>query len=88
MSYLKRAEKLCLIEVIRFRDGSLCCWCLKLLSSTGTFPATSGPLAENYPTLEHIIKRADGGKNAPANLKLSCPSCNHGRDKREHPLTY
>ncbi|MDK1489407.1 HNH endonuclease [Sinorhizobium sp. 7-81] len=30
-------------------------------------------------TLEHLRRRADGGKNNPDNLAVACKACNDGR---------
>jgi 5-methylcytosine-specific restriction endonuclease McrA len=39
--------------------------------------------AWNYPTIDHILRRVDGGTNAMYNLTLACARCNAGR----HHLT-
>lgn len=33
-------------------------------------------------TLDHIIPRGEGGRNALSNLRLACYRCNHGRHNR------
>jgi 5-methylcytosine-specific restriction endonuclease McrA len=66
------------------RDGYYCCWCGRKLLHLDLLPKVAdGTLPDNYPTLEHILKRSRGGENKPFNLKLSCPHCNSTRDKRE-----
>lgn len=36
------------------------------------------------PTVEHIVTRADGGKNNPGNLLVFCKECNVGRDRTDY----
>jgi len=33
-------------------------------------------------TIEHMVRRADGGRSVKENLTMACKVCNHGRDKR------
>jgi 5-methylcytosine-specific restriction endonuclease McrA len=87
LSYLSRTEKLSLVRVLRERDGNFCCWCRRILRKAEESPPVSEmPLPDDYPTLEHLIKRCHGGKHRPYNLKLSCPSCNQHRERREGEL--
>ncbi len=58
------------------RDGINCCWCgvvcQPFLLET----------ADRYPTIEHVIRKADGGSENMTNLKVACRKCNNGR---HHP---
>lgn len=33
-------------------------------------------------TIEHVVRRADGGTNSMSNLKLACMDCNTNRGER------
>ena len=88
MSYIPRAEKKAVLAVLYSRDGGFCCWCDRTLIDYPDIPyITSGKLPKDYPTIEHLIKRAHRGPNRLWNYKLSCPPCNTKRDKRMKELS-
>lgn len=55
------------------RDGVNCYWC-----GRATDPL-SRPVADLHPTIEHLKRRADGGKNGMENLVVACRKCNNSR---------
>lgn len=56
--------------------GGVCqyCWI-----DTNFEDVKEGVIGETYPTLDHVIPAADGGKFTMSNLVLACYSCNHIR---------
>lgn len=65
------------------RYGTLCHWCgvqtIICKNKNGT------PLPDDYRTLEHIIRRADGGSNAIENCRIACRKCNN--ERHDYPKT-
>lgn len=61
-----------IIELIK-RDGPNCCWCGKEVQLTETLREPESA------SVEHVIRRADGGTNAMSNLKVACRKCNNTR---------
>jgi hypothetical protein len=61
------------------RQGGLCCYCDKpTLLHPDPWPlGTATP--DNFATLEHLRRKADGGTNHPDNLAIACFECNAGR---------
>lgn len=57
------------------RDGPLCHWCQR---KTDPGLRSSSRL---YPTLDHVVRRADGGSNDMSNLVIACRRCNNERHK-------
>ena len=55
------------------RDGLRCHWCGRLCNKK------LSPCADLYPTVEHVVRRADGGSSAMHNLVLACRQCNNER---------
>jgi 5-methylcytosine-specific restriction endonuclease McrA len=53
------------------RDGATCGICGRAVN---LFAAKDNP---DKPSIDHIIPRAAGGTNDPANLQLAHLSCNH-----------
>ena len=51
------------------RDGFHCLWCNVDLSNESMFTVT----------LDHLVRRVDGGSNDNDNLYTSCRACNSGR---------
>ena len=45
-----------------------------------------GSIPDNYPTLDHILERREGGSNRTVNLKLACPDCNNKRSNDSNSL--
>jgi 5-methylcytosine-specific restriction endonuclease McrA len=68
----KRARR----EQLYVRDGRCCALCNRVLKEKGP--------EELRPTLDHIIPQSRGGSNVLANLRLTCASCNSGRNKDNH----
>jgi DNA-binding Lrp family transcriptional regulator len=56
-------------EAILHREGSLCFYCLKRLSS------------ENY-ALDHLVPQIDGGNDSYRNVVAACHSCNSSKNAR------
>ena len=66
-------------------NGTACClneWSMCLLPDE---PLTLTPSDDTYATVEHLIPRADGGSNAPVNIKLSHKLCNRVRGRTPLP---
>lgn len=61
------------IELLIQRDGLNCCWCKQECIPT------ANPSADLFPTVEHVIRLADGGTNRMENLKVACKKCNNER---------
>jgi 5-methylcytosine-specific restriction endonuclease McrA len=57
------------------RDGNLCHWCKFPMSFRHALKTCS-----NFATLEHLVRRRDGGTNDLSNLVLACRKCNHERN--------
>lgn len=66
----KRKMKELLWKQKGFTTIGKCCYCPKLI----TF---------NRATLEHKVRRADGGSNSISNLDLSCKPCNNKRGSED-----
>lgn len=60
---------------LRERDGDLCHWCKRPMIFGPVTKAEFGQRA----TLEHLLRKADGGKTRPENLALACLRCNSQR---------
>lgn len=67
-------------RLLRKRDGDLCCWCQEPMN----FEIEAGShWRPDFPTIEHIIPRRDGGSDGFDNLALAHKRCNQGRDAVE-----
>lgn len=55
------------------RDGLKCHWCGRFCN-----PGLVSNSAE-YPTREHVIRKADGGSSRMENQRLACRKCNNSR---------
>lgn len=66
-------------EFLFNRDGSLCCWCGLEMAFGGN------PNCDRFATIEHVVRRADGGSNNVDNLKLACRRCNNERHSKTTP---
>jgi 5-methylcytosine-specific restriction endonuclease McrA len=55
------------------RDGFKCFWCKKLMVFHGTGNE------DNYVTIEHLIRKSEGGKSNMKNCVLACKKCNNTR---------
>lgn len=72
--------KLDLGNIIRIR-GLKCHWCGHECNWS------LSPSADLYPTREHLIRRADGGKTVLGNLVIACRKCNNERQEQtEYPF--
>lgn len=64
------------------RQGGLCYWCDEpmLLIAAQDHP--------RFCTAEHLVRKADGGKNSYTNVVAACFECNNGRhrppERRHH----
>ncbi|WP_064696033.1 HNH endonuclease [Rhizobium aegyptiacum] len=61
---------------IREKQGGCCCYCLQPMVLSDRPPWKQPPNAE---TLEHLRRRADGGRNNRDNIALACKRCNEER---------
>jgi len=62
-------------ERLKRRDGERCCYCYRHMVFRVDF-------SSKMATVEHIVRRADGGSNLMQNLKLACLACNTARGAR------
>lgn len=63
------------------RDGQMCCWCHRKTS------VDCDPEDPLFATIEHVVRKADGGSNQFSNLKVACRSCNVRRQHtQEQPV--
>lgn len=53
--------------------GMCCCWC----GCTTTLKGKSSQ--NNYCTIEHLLRRVDGGRSNMDNCRIACRACNNGR---------
>jgi hypothetical protein len=62
-----------MIGMLIARDGINCHWCKR--------PCKRGAHNTNNlaPTVDHLIRKADGGGNLPSNLVVACKKCNNER---------
>lgn len=72
----KKAEYL---EILMKRDGARCRYCGKALSKAGG-PGKGGK--GDWPHLEHLVARVNGGSNNIENFGLSCHVCNSAKRER------
>lgn len=59
------------------RQNGLCCYCLRQLSAV--LPVPNKRVPRNTATLEHLRRRADGGRTSKDNCALACFHCNSSR---------
>ncbi|MDX3928707.1 MAG: HNH endonuclease [Shinella sp.] len=71
-SKVRRSVLLLLFE----RQDGLCCYCGRPVIITGDFRLQQRPDAA---TVEHLRRRAEGGKNNTDNLACACRRCNQER---------
>lgn len=45
-----------------------------------------GDMKPNSATVDHIISRANGGRNDLENLRICCSDCNQKKSQREDPI--
>lgn len=55
------------------RDGLRCHWCKRLCNPM------QRPSADLFPTKDHLVRIADGGKSNLENLVIACSKCNSSR---------
>lgn len=78
--------KLWRLHLIYARDGRRCHWCRRELLAIDDIPQiTSGPLPDNYPTIDHLHPQSLRGGNTPSNLVAACTICNNARGAQIHP---
>ena len=65
-------------QALAARDGTDCGICLEPVDMTLSWPNL------DCPSVDHIVSRADGGTDDPANLQLAHLRCNHRKSKRSH----
>lgn len=67
------------------RQKNRCYWCGK------THLRGSKPGDPRHPdtlTAEHLVRRADGGQDTPANVVVACAHCNRDREQREDGIPH
>jgi 5-methylcytosine-specific restriction endonuclease McrA len=69
-------ERFELREQVLLRDGPWCHWCGRITSEA----RVRGNEDPNSMTLDHLLRRRDGGSDDICNLVISCWGCNHGRN--------
>lgn len=60
------------------RDGLICYWCKCHLQIKQYF-GKHGRLADDFATLDHLVRVKDGGKMNRKNIVLACKKCNSSR---------
>jgi 5-methylcytosine-specific restriction endonuclease McrA len=65
-------------KLLAARDGLFCHWCQRPLR-TKIKTAPNGKLADDFPTVDHLVRVIHGGKLTPENTVLACKKCNTGR---------
>jgi 5-methylcytosine-specific restriction endonuclease McrA len=60
------------LRAFLFGRDPLCCWCRK-------------PLNQKLATIEHMVRRSDGGGMTRQNCKLACFWCNNSRGDSDDP---
>lgn len=82
-----------MISILRLvsRDGSACIYCEaemwvseaeKIQSFATRHGITNKAAKSRRATREHLVRQADGGTDAAANLMLACVFCNSWRNER------
>lgn len=58
------------------RDGLKCCYCRRICNPYALLDHQPLP---DYPTVEHVTPRSQGGRNTMDNLRVACRQCNERR---------
>lgn len=61
-------------EEVIARDGLFCRYCGRELEEKGEWPL--------FPTLDHVVPRAQGGEHTVENLVVACQPCNQRKKDR------
>lgn len=69
------ADKKKIRRLLRKKQDGKCCYCLTPVIEAQQ-PTKKKKPAPNSETLEHLIRKVDGGKDNPDNWALSCYRCN------------
>ncbi len=64
------------------RDGWRCVWCRCVVDTPRGDSGAPADEVAGAACLDHIVTRARGGGNAPANLLTACLDCNEARGDR------
>lgn len=75
---MTKGERGRLRVLIHQAQGGLCCYC-RCLTRLSVPPHQGLPRPDDFATIEHLHRIADGGTDAPDNLALSCFACNSAR---------
>jgi hypothetical protein len=70
---IKGANRPKLYATLRERHGANCHWCGEPMC----FDTREKP---DSVTIEHLVRKVDGGTNAQSNLRLAHKRCNEGRE--------
>jgi hypothetical protein len=63
-------------------QGGKCCYCGKPVRLRPVERWGNGiPAPDDFATLEHLQRQADGGTSEPHNVALACFACNNERDQ-------
>lgn len=79
-------KKLRLIRQLYDHHGSVCHYCRRPMLSfeaVQQFVVVPRPLPAGYPTLDHVVPKAKGGRLEIANLVIACHRCNNEKGDRE-----
>ncbi|MGJ7040442.1 HNH endonuclease [Shinella sp. BE166] len=72
---LRGPQKRAVAALLFVLQGGRCCYCRKFLRLS----YAPQPNRHDAATIEHLRRRADGGRNNIDNLALACKQCNDGR---------
>lgn len=75
---MHKTERKLVRNLLRLRDGDLCCWCGKLMLFAKRI-AIGVPEPTNWATIEHVKPVSEGGTDDLTNLALACKLCNSSR---------
>jgi 5-methylcytosine-specific restriction endonuclease McrA len=81
---MKTFAKHRLLLILFQRQYGRCCYCRRFVSLTFDFQLQKRPEAA---TIEHLRRKADGGRDHPDNVALACKRCNDERGDADW-LTY
>lgn len=74
-----KSQKVRVVKNLAWQWGHRCFYCNRPLNLdlVGTVSSQDEVLSQDYPTIDHYIPKAVGGKSEMSNLRLACPQCNH-----------
>ncbi|QFY60374.1 HNH endonuclease [Rhizobium grahamii] len=66
--------------ILFHRQGGMCCYCRRFMTISYEPRERSRPQAA---TLEHLHRKADGGRDNRDNFAAACKECNNRRGNRD-----